>query len=187
MKAAVLALAGFLMVAAVDVDAAEDPRDWLADMNRAFNEVDYDGVFSFFNGSELASLRIVHMLVDGVPHERLIHQNGAPREIVRRGEEVVCILMPGDDLLDLESDRPAGPFARTFVRRYDNLSEYYSLTFYGEDAGIKAMRKHLDGYLAQVPGATQLRNRLIRETDQTALFAGIAELGELDQSERMAA
>jgi sigma-E factor negative regulatory protein RseB len=113
--------------------AAEDARVWLTDMNGAFNELNYDGVFSFFNGSELASLRIVHVLVDGIPNERLIHQNGAPREIVRRGEEVVCILMPGDDLLALESDRPAGPFARAFVRRYDNLSEYYRLTFSGED------------------------------------------------------
>lgn len=112
---------------------SEDPRVWLADMNRAFNEVDYDGVFSFYNGSELGSLRIVHMVIDGEPHERLIHQNGAPREIVRRGEEVVCILMPGDDLLELSSDQPAGPFARAFVRRYDNISEYYSLRFYGED------------------------------------------------------
>jgi sigma-E factor negative regulatory protein RseB len=41
--------------------------------------------------------------------------------------------MPGDDLLDLASDLPAGPFARAFVRRYDQISEYYSLSFYGED------------------------------------------------------
>jgi len=110
-----------------------DPRSWLADMNRAFNELSYDGVFSYFDGAELASLRIVHMVVDGEQRERLIHQNGAPREIVRRGEEVVCILLPGDDLLALASDLPAGPFARAFVRRYDNISEYYGLTFFGED------------------------------------------------------
>lgn len=102
-------------------------------MNDAFNEVSYDGVFSFFSGSELASLRIVHMVVDGIQHERLIHQNGAPREIVRRGEEVVCILMPGDDLLSLEANLPAGPFARSFVRRYDAISQYYELRFFGED------------------------------------------------------
>ena len=111
----------------------EDPRQWLSDMNEAFNSVSYDGVFSFFSESELASLRIVHMVRDGIQHERLIHQNGAPREIVRRGEEVVCILMPGDDLLSLESNLPAGPFARSFVRRYDAISRYYELRFFGED------------------------------------------------------
>jgi len=122
--------------------AAVDPRQWLADMSEAFNTLSYDGVFSYFSGSDLASLRIVHMMVDGEQRERLIHQNGAPREIVRRGEEVVCILMPGDDLLTLESNLLAGPFARAFVRRYDEISEFYSLTFYGEDriAGRSAVR-----------------------------------------------
>ncbi|MEM8767869.1 MAG: MucB/RseB C-terminal domain-containing protein [Pseudomonadota bacterium] len=124
------------------VAAEQDPRALLAGMNDAFNSLSYDGVFSYFSGAELASLRIVHMVVDGEQHERLIHQNGAPREIVRRGEEVVCILMPGDDLLSLESSLPAGPFARSFVRRYDEISENYDLRYFGEDriADRAAMR-----------------------------------------------
>jgi sigma-E factor negative regulatory protein RseB len=127
-------LFALLLMMALPAAAEEaEPRAWLAEMNEAFNSVSYDGVFSFFSGSELASLRIVHMVIDGVQHERLIHQNGAPREIVRRGEEVVCILMPGDDLLSLEANLPAGPFARSFVRRYDSISDYYGLRFFGED------------------------------------------------------
>ncbi len=114
-------------------EGEQDPRALLAGMNDAFNTLSYDGVFSYFSGAELASLRIVHMVVDGEQHERLIHQNGAPREIVRRGEEVVCILMPGDDLLTLESSLPAGPFARAFVRRYDEISDNYDLRYFGED------------------------------------------------------
>ncbi len=126
-------IALFLVVSTPAVAVEDEPRTWLSDMNEAFNTVSYDGVFSFFSGSELASLRIVHMVIDGVQHERLIHQNGAPREIVRRGEEVVCILMPGDDLLSIEANLPAGPFARSFVRRYDSISDYYGLRFFGED------------------------------------------------------
>ncbi len=127
-------LVALLWFIAVPASASEaEPRAWLADMNEAFNSVSYDGVFSFFRGSELASLRIVHMVIDGVQHERLIHQDGAPREIVRRGEEVVCILMPGDDLLSLEANLPTGPFARSLVRRYDSISDYYGLRFFGED------------------------------------------------------
>lgn len=122
--------------------AEEVARQWLSEMDDAFNTVNYDGVFSYFSNAELATLRIVHMVIDGVQHERLIHQNGAPREIVRQGEEVVCILMPGDDLLSLESNVPAGPFARSFVRRYDAISAYYGLHFFGEDrvAGRRAVR-----------------------------------------------
>ncbi len=132
-------LGGSFQVFAED---ALDPHDWLTDMNRAFTELSYDGIFSFYSGSELASVRIVHMLVEGEQRERLIHLTGAPREFVRRGEEVDCILMPGDDLLALESSIPTGPFARAFVRRYDNISKYYSLSFSGEDrvAGRLAVR-----------------------------------------------
>jgi sigma-E factor negative regulatory protein RseB len=120
----------------------EGPHAWLMEMHRAFSELNYDGVFSFYGGDDLASLRVVHMELDGVQRERLVHLNGAPREIVRNGEEVACILMPGDDLLALEGSIPSGPFARAFVRRYDQISDHYGVSFYGEDrvAGRQAVR-----------------------------------------------
>ncbi len=122
--------------------AQESARQWLSDMNTAFSELSYDGVFSFYSGSDLASLRIVHKVVDGQQRERLVHLNGAPREIVREGEEVACILLPGDELLELESSIPAGPFARAFIRRYDQISANYGFDFVGEDrvAGRDAIR-----------------------------------------------
>ena len=63
------------------------------------------------------------------------------------------------------------------------------LDFYGEDVGVRAMRKHLDAYIAQVPGSGDLRARLIRETDPARLFDGFKALGALDASasERIAA
>ncbi len=135
-----LGACGVLLTSAVA--AADEPRQWLADMNRAFSELSYDGMFSFYGGDDLASLRVVHMVVDGVQRERLIHLNGAPREIIRIGETVACILLPGDELLELESSIPSGPFARAFVRRYDRISSYYGLSFYGEDrvAGRQTVR-----------------------------------------------
>lgn len=54
------------------------------------------------------------------------------------------------------------------------------LAFHGTATGIRAMRKHLDAYLAQVPDTADLRARLIREEDPAQLFAGIAELGARD-------
>ena len=134
----------FLLIALGTLPAAaqESARQWLSDMNAAFSELSYDGIFSFYSGSDLASLRIVHMVVDGEQRERLVHLNGAPREIVRKGEDVACILLPGDELLELESSIPAGPFARAFVRRYDQISANYGFAFVGEDriAGRNAVR-----------------------------------------------
>jgi sigma-E factor negative regulatory protein RseB len=129
-RSAVLGAVAALLASAA---AAETPREWLDDMNRAFSELSYDGIFSYFSGQDLASLRVVHMVVDGEQRERLVHLNGAPREIIRRGDEVACIVMPGDALLELEESIPSGPFARAFVRRYDRISENYGLSFFGED------------------------------------------------------
>ncbi|MEM6663782.1 MAG: tRNA dihydrouridine synthase DusB [Pseudomonadota bacterium] len=54
------------------------------------------------------------------------------------------------------------------------------LDFYGAETGIRAMRKHLDAYIAQVPAASALRSSLIREMDLGKLFDGFAKIGELD-------
>ena len=72
--------------------------------------------------------------------------------------------------------RPRGQAYADLVARHCEAH----LSFYGTNPGVRAMRKHLDGYLGQVNGAAHLRTWLIRETDPTRVFEGIAELGELD-------
>lgn len=111
----------------------DSPAAWLARMNSAFAELDYDGVFSFYTGNNLASLRVIHKLEDGVERERLVHLNGAPREIVRHGDEVLCILQPGDRLAAMGGTIPAGPFARAFIRNFGTVSNNYNLSMKGED------------------------------------------------------
>ena len=121
---------------------AEGEGALLQRMNNAFATLSYDGVFSYFNGGELASLRVVHKVVDGIQRERLVHLNGAPREIVRRGDKVSCIVMPGDDLIALEKSIPAGPFARAFVGQFERIEDTYSVGRFGEGrvAGRMATR-----------------------------------------------
>ncbi len=72
-------------------------------------------------------------MTNGVQRERLVHLNGAPREIVRTGDEVECILQPGDEILALESSIPAGPFARAFSRAFEDVSDHYTLSLHGMD------------------------------------------------------
>ena len=117
-------------------------REWLDAMNGAFRDLNYDGIFSYYGGSDLTSLRIVHVVVNGVERERLVHLNGAPREIIRKGQSVACILQPGDDILELESSIPAGPFAQAFSRRFDAVAEHYEIAAYGTGriAGRPAVR-----------------------------------------------
>ena len=118
------------------------PSQWLWRMNEAFTQKNYDGVFSYYNGTDLSSLRVIHAVIDGVQRERLVHLNGVRREIIRKGDEVSCILQPGDELLTLENSLPSGPFARAFTRNFDELSSHYNLTFHGlgRVAGRDAIR-----------------------------------------------
>jgi sigma-E factor negative regulatory protein RseB len=109
------------------------PGQWLDGMNTAFAELEYDGVFSYYSGIELSTLRVTHVVQDGVQRERLVHLNGEPREIIRHGDEVACILQPGDSMLELESSIPSGPFARAFTRSFDEIGDVYRMAFHGVD------------------------------------------------------
>lgn len=118
-------------VRAADSSSDRTPGEWLDAMNESFRYLDYDGVFSYYGGTDLSSLRIVHIVDNGVERERLVHLNGAPREIIRTGPDVTCILQPGDEILELESTIPAGPFAQAFTRRFDAVAAHYEIAAYG--------------------------------------------------------
>jgi len=112
--------------------AQSTPAQWLGRMNSAFAELDYDGVFSFWSSGNMATLRVVHMSKDNIEHERLVHLNGAPREIIREGDEVLCILQPGDRLVAMGGSIPAGPFAKAFLRDFASVASNYDMAMKGE-------------------------------------------------------
>lgn len=118
------------------------PNQWLSAMNESFSSLAYDGTFSYFNGVDFDTLRVVRKEIRGVERERLVHLNGPPREIVRTGDAVECIMMRDDTILGLENIIPGGPFARAFTREFDSLSDIYTLSFHGEGriAGRAAVR-----------------------------------------------
>lgn len=81
-------------------------------------------------------------------------------------------------------DRPRGTaLAETMLAHVDA-----HLAFHGREAGVRSMRKHLEGYLACLPGARALRERLMRADDPAAVRGMIAaEVPDLDPGERRAA
>jgi len=171
-----------LFVVQAPLAIAQSADELLIRMNHAFTHLSYDGVFSYLYGGDLASLRVVHKVVDGVQRERLVHLNGAPREILRHGEEVSCIVEPGDDLIALEKSIPAGPFARAFVRQFDRIADTYTVRESGEGrvAGRPATRvavnprdEHRYGYRLWLDRETALllRSELVdREGNKLEIF-----------------
>ncbi|MEL7089849.1 MAG: tRNA-dihydrouridine synthase, partial [Planctomycetota bacterium] len=125
-------------------------------------------------------------IVDAHAAAQALEQSGAAGVMVGRGAigkpwllaEISCAL--AGHPVDL---RPRGADFAAVILRHCRAH----IAFYGQETGVRAMRKHLDGYLSQVPGSGPLRQRLIRETDIDTLFAGIEELGNLDQTDRLAA
>ena len=112
--------------------AERTPQEWLERMNHAFIDTDYDGIFSYYSGNDLSTLRVVHSIRDGVQHERLIHLNGAPREIIRTGNQVEFVLQPGDEILELENSIPSGPFAQAFTTATSG-GNCYTMALHGHD------------------------------------------------------
>lgn len=126
---AALACAGTL--APLTALAADAPTRWLERMNEALLERDYRGEFSYYSDGDLSSLSLVHAVIDGVQMERLVHLNGRPREIIRKGDVVQCGYERGDELAGLGDSIPSGPFARSFSRGYSALSADYRAEVHG--------------------------------------------------------
>ncbi|MBY8975756.1 tRNA dihydrouridine synthase DusB [Rhodobacteraceae bacterium NNCM2] len=55
--------------------------------------------------------------------------------------------------------------------------EHYEaqLSFYGVENGVRSARKHLDGYLAQVPGTKPFRDQIVRETNPRRVIALLSD------------
>ncbi len=111
----------------------KDGTGWLGAMNSAMGTETYDGVFSYLRDGQLTHLRIVHTVVDGEHHERLVHLDGIQREILRAGDVVSCMLQPEDAMMELADAIPAGPFARSFSRNFEELPEQYQVDVVGLD------------------------------------------------------
>lgn len=110
--------------------AAEDARDWLDRMNRAVEELNYEGTFVHMHEGRAETHYIVHRYMDGLVSERIISLDGAGREIVRHEEEVTCIL-PDQQTVLVESRRKASPLAAALPGYSDELAEHYRLTLGG--------------------------------------------------------
>ena len=83
---------------------AADPQQLLTRMQKAAGELNYDGIFVYQHGDQLETLRIIHKMTNGVMRERLVSLNGAPREILRTGDEVRCYL-PDENAVMIEHRR----------------------------------------------------------------------------------
>lgn len=74
------------------------PESMLEKMGRALRELNYSGLFTYEHGTDIESLEVKHVVIDGEEFEKLRTLSGEINNVVRRGHSLNCI-HPGADLL----------------------------------------------------------------------------------------
>ena len=120
---------------------AQTPNDWLARMARAVQTSNFEGtVIRLRDGEVEQVLKVVHLVEDGVVRERVVIQEGDGLEIIRRGNEVQCILPDKQSVLVGEWDNRSTLFS-TLPSSEVRFGSEYDLLLVREDrvAGRKAV------------------------------------------------
>lgn len=105
---------------------------WLDRLGPSLNMTSYRGVFVYARGDQVSSMQIAHRYRDGVVEERLVPQDGANGEIVRKGMRVICVL-PDHGRIQLDQVIPSGPFAEAFSSQLMPVSRWYQPELTGDD------------------------------------------------------
>ncbi len=171
MRSSVLARAALTLaytVFALPALASDDPREMLQRMGVALESLNYEGTLVQLQGSEAEVMRIVHRVEGGVPTERITAMDEVGREIIRRGDERICILPDQQAVLveKLGDERDGtSPLRQKFASgvRFDD--RYYQLAIttggklVGRDTRIVTVRptdNYRYGYRVWLDSATAM-------------------------------
>lgn len=118
-----------LAFVALDV-SAEDIKSWLDRMNRAVEELNYEGTFVRILDGDAETLYVVHRNDGNEIGEKISALGGVGSEIIRHGQEVRCVL-PDRKVVLLEEPRgPSNPLASSLPNYSEVLEENYEfMTF----------------------------------------------------------
>jgi sigma-E factor negative regulatory protein RseB len=114
------------------VIADQDARSWLERMIQATHSLDYYGTFVYIQGHEIDVMSILHSNAEEQESQRMYSLNGPPREVVVRGDEVICLL-PDQQIAFKVAKHERSPFPISFPRDLERLSESYRFEMLGTD------------------------------------------------------
>lgn len=127
-----LLLASVLLVPAAQAadTTAVGGLDLLRQVSDAWRAENFRGRFVYVRGNRMDSMQIVHAVFDGVEHERISHLDNSAVEIIRRGNDIICI-HPDARITKLDAADASGPF-RQFAALDENFSNFYVVSNAGE-------------------------------------------------------
>lgn len=138
---AVLAATAVLLLCARPALAAgeEGVQHWLDRMARAVESLNYRGTLVHVRGDQVDTLKIIHRSDENGVRERIYSIDGEPREVLRDGDKVRCLL-PGDQPQVLESHLAGRLLPNLPVNRLAGPESPYRMTITGRErvAGLMA-------------------------------------------------
>jgi sigma-E factor negative regulatory protein RseB len=161
---------------AIKVDA-QDVRAWLDRMNRAVEELNYEGTFVHVLGGNAETMYIVHRNHNGSVGERLMSLDGAGREIIRE-ENKVQVILPDRRTVLVEERKDAGSLVTALPNYSQELEPHYEFKLYGtarvakrpvQILGIKPKDQYRYGYMLWLDSETAmpLKSQLLDEDGET--------------------
>ena len=99
-------------------------------MTEATRTSNYQGTVMYRNGEMMETMRLVHRYRDGELRERIFSTSGEPREILRKDDEVTCII-PRERKVTFDKFGGEGLFPALQRSTVEKLRENYELTDLG--------------------------------------------------------
>lgn len=85
-----------LALVAPRLATADSATALLENMPQAMADTAWRGRLVYLRGAEMSTLEVLHASLDGQTHERLIHLDGARAELIRRGDDLICLHPQGE-------------------------------------------------------------------------------------------
>lgn len=106
--------------------AARTDAQWLEVIENAARRLNYSGTIFYQQGGDVRVSRIVHQFDGSISHERLQILDGAPREFIRKADEVQC-LMPDAKRIVIERRPVGGRFPALSTAAPADILRHYGL------------------------------------------------------------
>lgn len=114
------------------VASEDDVQTWLDRMTHAVETLNYRGTLVHIRDGAVDTMRIVHRADEDGVHERIYSIDGEPREVLRDGSRVRCLL-PGDQPQVLESHFAGRLLPSMPIDRLTQPESAYRMSMGGRD------------------------------------------------------
>lgn len=114
------------------IAAEDDVQTWLDRMTQAVETLNYRGTLVHIRDGAVDTMRIVHRADEDGVHERIYSIDGEPREVLRDGSRVRCLL-PGDQPQVLESHFTGRLLPSMPIDRLTQPESAYRMSMGGRD------------------------------------------------------